>query len=78
MALVCGLPIIVESLTSESVLDRVLTSGRDFRLSSYDAAYLELAMRQGLALATRDKALIKACKAGGVPRFEPESGPRSV
>ena len=78
VALVSGLPIVVESLTSESVLDRVLASGRDFRLSSYDAAYLELAMRQGLALATRDKALIKACRTGGVRLFEPQSGSQSV
>jgi len=72
--LLCGLSIVVESLTSESVLSHVLASGREVRLSSYDAAYLELAMRQGLALATRDKALKNACKKGGVTLFEPKLG----
>jgi predicted nucleic acid-binding protein len=66
-----GLPIVVEWVSSESVLTRVLAGGREFRLSSYDAAYLELAMRQGLALATRDKALKSACKRGGVRLFAP-------
>jgi predicted nucleic acid-binding protein len=66
-----GLPIVVEWMNSENVLTRVLANGREFRLSSYDAAYLELAMSQGLALATRDKALRAAAKKGGVRLFEP-------
>lgn len=36
------------------------------RLTSYDAAYLELAMRIGVPLATNDEALKKAAKANGV------------
>lgn len=36
------------------------------RLTSYDAAYLELAMRRRLPLATLDGDLIKASRAGGV------------
>jgi predicted nucleic acid-binding protein len=32
----------------------------------YDAAYLELAMRRGLPLATLDSALLKAAKLEGV------------
>lgn len=35
-------------------------------LSVYDAAYLELAIRKGLPLATRDGGLIKAAEAEGV------------
>jgi predicted nucleic acid-binding protein len=35
-------------------------------LSSYDAAYLELALRLGLPLATLDRALIRAAQAEGV------------
>lgn len=38
-----------------------------YRLTSYDAAYLELAMRQSLPLATLDDDLIQASKAAGVP-----------
>ena len=37
------------------------------RLSAYDAAYLELALRLGLPLATADRALIAAAQAVGVP-----------
>lgn len=36
-------------------------------LTVYDAAYLELAQRRRLALATLDRALIRAGKAEGVP-----------
>lgn len=37
-----------------------------YGLSSYDAAYLELAMRHGLPLATRDEQLRLAARAAGV------------
>lgn len=36
-------------------------------LSAYDAAYLELALRRGLPLATRDAALAAAMAKAGVP-----------
>ena len=42
-------------------------------LSAYDAAYLELALRRGLPLATRDEALAAAIAAAGVPAAEPAS-----
>ena len=71
--LLSGLLTVIESATIETALQAVLTSGREFRLSSYDAAYLELAMRQGIMLATRDKALRSACKKGGVELFTPRS-----
>jgi predicted nucleic acid-binding protein len=35
------------------------------RLTSYDAAYLELAMRRQLPLATLDNELIRACQTAG-------------
>lgn len=37
-----------------------------YQLSSYDAAYLDLAMRHGLPLATQDQQLKKAALAAGV------------
>ena len=37
-----------------------------YQLSSYDAAYLELAMRHGLAIATQDQHLKEAAMAAGV------------
>jgi predicted nucleic acid-binding protein len=69
-----GLPIVVEWTNSEHALTRVLANGRKFGLSSYDAAYLELAMRQGVPLASRDRALRAACRKGGIRLFEPASG----
>jgi len=41
--------------------------GRKHKLTSYDAAYLELAMRRGVAPATLDKNLRKAAMMEGVP-----------
>ncbi|HTQ77911.1 MAG TPA: type II toxin-antitoxin system VapC family toxin [Burkholderiales bacterium] len=40
-------------------------------LSTYDAAYLELALRQGFGLITLDRALAKAAQAEGVPLEAP-------
>ena len=45
---------------------------RRYRLSSYDASYLELAMRAGLPLATLDTDLAKAARKAGVRRFVPD------
>ena len=45
----------------------VLTVARRHRLTVYDAAYLELALREALPLATLDEALVAAARAEGVP-----------
>jgi len=37
-----------------------------YRLTSYDAAYLEVAIRRGLPLATLDDGLVRASRAAGV------------
>jgi predicted nucleic acid-binding protein len=42
-------------------------------LTAYDAAYLELALRRGLPLATLDDALIAAMAKAGVPAASPAS-----
>ena len=44
-----------------------MTLGWVHKLSSYDAAYLELALRKGCPLATLDKKLKRAAKAERVP-----------
>jgi predicted nucleic acid-binding protein len=64
-----GLRIVVEEAAREHVLTRVLGCARDFGLSAYDAAYLELAMRHGVALATTDRALRSACRKSGTRLF---------
>ena len=45
----------------------VLGLARRHRLTVYDAAYLELALREGVSLATLDDALAAAAKAENVP-----------
>jgi predicted nucleic acid-binding protein len=42
---------------------------RTYKLSSYDACYLELAVREGLPIATLNKALRKAAKKDDVGLF---------
>ena len=44
----------------------VLKVARKFHLTAYDAAYLELAQREGLPLATLDKSLKAAAGKAGV------------
>ncbi len=64
-----SLPIVVDPLTSHQAFSRGLGLSRAYNLSSYDAAYLELAIREGLPLATLDKGLIKAAKKTDVPVY---------
>jgi predicted nucleic acid-binding protein len=45
---------------------RVMALARKHRLTVYDAAYLELAARERLPLATLDRALVEAARAEGV------------
>ena len=56
------LPIVTDSETQRRAFRETLTLARAERLTTYDAAYLELAMRRGTALATRDNALLQAAR----------------
>jgi predicted nucleic acid-binding protein len=47
--------------------DHLLHLARAHQLTAYDAAYLELARRLVLPLATLDRALIRAAEAEGTP-----------
>ena len=71
LALLGTLPITVDPETSRRALDSILSLARVHRLSSYDAAYLDAAMRHGLPLATLDDGLKKAAKSIGVSAFIP-------
>ena len=55
-----------DSLTATYALGDTLQLARRFKLSSYDASYLELAMREGLPLATLDSDLRSAMLQTGV------------
>lgn len=64
-----ALPILVDSLTAHQAFNRTLSLSRAYKLSSYDAAYLELAIRERLPLATLDKNLKKAAKKADVTLY---------
>jgi predicted nucleic acid-binding protein len=66
IALIVGLPIVVDEQTPNRALCAVLELARSERLSAYDASYLELAMRRGIPLATKDDDLAKAARRAGV------------
>lgn len=59
----------VDAATSAHALSDTLQLARRYKLSAYDASYLELALRRGLALATLDEDLQRAAKKGGVKRL---------
>jgi predicted nucleic acid-binding protein len=67
------LPIQVVPEPPGRVTGAVLTLARDQGLSSYDASYLDLAMREGLPLATLDETLRRAAARSAVPLLEHRS-----
>lgn len=56
-----ALPIEVEAVANDHILSAVSDLGRRLDITSYDAAYIELAARRRLPLATLDVRLRKAC-----------------
>jgi predicted nucleic acid-binding protein len=64
-----GVDIDVDSATFGHALSNTLHLARRYKLSSYDASYIELALRLGMPLATLDEDLQKAAKKAGVKRF---------
>jgi predicted nucleic acid-binding protein len=64
-----GLSIETDTQTAAQALTATLQLARAHNLSAYDAAYLELAMREGLVLATLDTQLKNAAKTAGVKIF---------
>lgn len=69
IALLGRLNIVTDQATAAHALGDTLNLARRYKLSAYDAAYLEIALRTGLALATLDADLAKASKTAGVPIF---------
>jgi len=68
--LVSELAITVERIPLSRALGVVMEVGRTHGLTSYDAAYLELAMRRGLPLATLDNRLANAARQANVTLIE--------
>jgi predicted nucleic acid-binding protein len=64
--LVAELRVSVDDLALRRAIDQVLPLAARHALSSYDAAYLELALRKNAPLATLDAGLARAARAAGV------------
>ena len=62
ITLLSQLPIIVEHEWPEKMMTELLALGRAKNLTSYDAFYLDLAMRKDCPIATLDKRLMDAAK----------------
>ena len=63
------LNISVDQATAGHALGDTLNLARRYKLSAYDAAYLELSLRTGMPLATLDAGLAKAAAIAGVSIF---------
>ncbi|HEX7592236.1 MAG TPA: type II toxin-antitoxin system VapC family toxin [Candidatus Limnocylindrales bacterium] len=68
--LLVALPIRVETIDLAAALGEVSDLARSLELTAYDAAYLALAAKRGLALATIDENLKRACRTAGVKLVE--------
>jgi predicted nucleic acid-binding protein len=63
---IAGLPISVWPIEANQAFEQILPMARQQSLSEYDAAYLDLALRRGLPLATLDADLRRSARATGV------------
>ena len=63
---IAALPLTIDPPRISRASDQVLSIARQHSLTVYDAAYLELAVRRGLPLATLDDPLRRAAAAAGV------------
>jgi len=66
LARLTDLPIMLDHRDADHAFSSVIGLARLYGLTSYDAAYLELALREGLPLATLDVPLRKAATKAGV------------
>ncbi len=64
-----ALSVRVDHLTSGKAFNRTLALARTYRLTSYDASYLELAAREALPISTLDKNLRRAAGKLDLPIF---------
>ena len=63
LELLGSLPITTDTETASRTFREIMALARSQKLTTYDAAYLELSIRQGVPLATQDKALTRAANA---------------
>lgn len=63
------MPITIDAQTAQQAMGATLALGRGYGISAYDAAYLELAMRAGLPIATIDQRLSVIASQCGVETY---------
>ena len=66
-----ALPVEIDTAGVPRVHASIPPVARKYQLSAYDASYLELALVEGLPLATLDKRLRTAARSAGVELFRP-------
>ncbi len=64
-----SLPLTIDGMTAGQALSATLELARRHQLTSYDAAYLELAIREGAILATLDQRLTRVASSEGIRIF---------
>jgi predicted nucleic acid-binding protein len=67
LAKLARLGVSIDTTTHERAMNEIMRLAKAERLTAYDAAYLELAIRRALPLATLDSELISAAMRLGVP-----------
>jgi len=70
LAFLDSLPISIDEQTAQNAFGEIFNLARTHQLTTYHAAYLELAIRQGCALATLDDDLRRAAARSGAAVFE--------
>jgi predicted nucleic acid-binding protein len=65
-----GLDIVEDGQPFAETMSNILPIAREYDLSAYDAAYLDMSIRHGVPLATLDAALQKAGRAAGIKIFK--------
>jgi predicted nucleic acid-binding protein len=63
---IADLPISVDVVRVDRAFEQVLSFARQQQLTEYDAAYLELALREGIPLCTLDDKLRRAARSAGI------------
>ncbi len=65
------LPVQTDAYVNSEAVRRFHTLAQEYGVSAYDAAYLELAQRRGVGLATLDRRLLTAAQKTGVKVINP-------
>ncbi|MBF0137578.1 MAG: type II toxin-antitoxin system VapC family toxin [Magnetococcales bacterium] len=71
ISLLDSLPIVEIASRRDAITSSIMNLARTNNLTSYDATYLELAIREGIPIATLDKPLHRAAEQIGVGVFFP-------